>query len=113
MSWIGKLIMRLFAGLLLVILMHTAPALAAAELPLVPSATVAAAGSPKATGRLRFKSAGPVCMCGEGLSERDIEAAMRRQGLARSGEDGKSSTAVEGQDRATMESKKPKGGAAR
>jgi hypothetical protein len=27
---------------------------------------------PAAKGRLKFKSAGPMCICGEGLSERDI-----------------------------------------
>ena len=32
-------------------------------------------GLPAPTGRLKFKSAGPVCICGEGLSERDIEKA--------------------------------------
>lgn len=31
---------------------------------------------PAPKGRLKFKSAGPVCICGEGLSERDIEQAM-------------------------------------
>lgn len=29
-------------------------------------------------GRLKFKSSGPVCMCGEGMSERDIERAMAK-----------------------------------
>jgi len=33
---------------------------------------------PVAKGRLKFKSAGPVCICGEGLSERDIEQGMAR-----------------------------------
>lgn len=28
---------------------------------------------PSPKGRLKFKSGGPVCMCGEGMSERDIE----------------------------------------
>ncbi len=35
-------------------------------------------GLPAPTGRLKFKSAGPVCICGEGLSERDIEKAMAK-----------------------------------
>jgi len=33
---------------------------------------------PAATGRLKFKSSGPVCMCAEGLSERDIEQALAK-----------------------------------
>ena len=40
---------------------------------------------PAAKGRLKFKSAGPVCMCGEGLSERDIEQALAKQQLEKSG----------------------------
>jgi len=35
-------------------------------------------GVPAPKGRLKFKSSGPVCMCGEGMSERDIEQAMAR-----------------------------------
>lgn len=31
---------------------------------------------PAPKGRLKFKSSGPVCMCAEGMSERDIEQAM-------------------------------------
>jgi hypothetical protein len=33
---------------------------------------------PPPTGRLKFKSSGPVCMCAEGMSERDIEQAMAK-----------------------------------
>jgi len=34
---------------------------------------------PAPTGRLKFKSAGPVCLCGDGgLSERDIEQALAK-----------------------------------
>ena len=46
-----------------------------------PQASVAPGGSgsvPPAKGRLKFKSAGPVCMCGDGLSERDIEQALAK-----------------------------------
>lgn len=53
----------------------------AATLVSAPSASAAAAaqgGVPQATGRLKFKSAGPVCMCAEGLSERDIEQALAK-----------------------------------
>jgi hypothetical protein len=47
----------------------------------VASEVVPAAGEPQQKddsvplkkGRLRFKSSGPVCMCAEGMSERDIE----------------------------------------
>ena len=35
-------------------------------------------GVPAPKGRLKFKSSGPVCMCAEGMSERDIEQAMTR-----------------------------------
>ena len=35
-------------------------------------------GVPAPKGRLKFKSSGPVCMCAEGMSERDIEQAMAR-----------------------------------
>lgn len=33
---------------------------------------------PAAKGRLKFKSSGPVCMCAEGMSERDIEQAVAK-----------------------------------
>jgi len=35
-------------------------------------------GLPAATGRLKFKSAGPVCMCGDGMGEKDIEQALAK-----------------------------------
>lgn len=35
-------------------------------------------GVPAPKGRLKFKSSGPVCMCAEGMSERDIEQAMAK-----------------------------------
>ena len=35
-------------------------------------------GLPAPKGRLKFKSSGPVCMCAEGMSERDIEQAMAK-----------------------------------
>lgn len=35
-------------------------------------------GLPPPRGRLKFKSSGPVCMCAEGMSERDIERAMEK-----------------------------------
>jgi len=41
-------------------------------------------GVPPAQGRLKFKSAGPVCMCGDGLSERDIEQALAKSTLDQS-----------------------------
>lgn len=33
---------------------------------------------PVPKGRLKFKSSGPVCMCADGMSERDIEKAMAK-----------------------------------
>ena len=36
---------------------------------------------PEPKGRLKFKSSGPVCMCAEGLSERDIEQAIAKSKL--------------------------------
>lgn len=41
-------------------------------------ATPLRGGLPPPSGRLKFKSAGPVCMCGDGLSEQDIERAATR-----------------------------------
>jgi hypothetical protein len=32
-----------------------------------------------ASGRLKFKGRGPVCVCSSGLSERDIEQAAKRR----------------------------------
>jgi len=76
--------MRLTAFFLIVMMTHTVPVLAAAasSSEATSKASTVTSGVPPAKGRLRFKSAGPVCMCGDGMSERDIEAAMIRQGLA-------------------------------
>lgn len=41
-------------------------------------ATQGQGGVPAAKGRLKFKSAGPICMCAEGLSEKDIEQALAK-----------------------------------
>jgi hypothetical protein len=41
-------------------------------------ATQIQGGVPAPKGRLKFKSSGPVCMCGEGMNERDIEKAMAK-----------------------------------
>ena len=40
--------------------------------------TLIQGGVPAPKGRLKFKSSGPVCMCGQGMSERDIERAMAK-----------------------------------
>ena len=100
--------MWLIAGLLVVLLAHAVPAYAGpGSLPdLNAQSAVGRADLPPAKGRLRFKSAGPVCMCSEGLSEKDIERAMVRQGLAKP-------EATEERDRSAMESKTPNGGVAR
>lgn len=34
---------------------------------------------PKPTGRLKFKTSGPVCMCGEGMSEKDIARSLKQK----------------------------------
>ena len=47
-------------------------------------ATSGQGGVPAPKGRLKFKSSGPVCMCAEGLSEKDIEQAMSKAKSARS-----------------------------
>lgn len=56
-----------------------------------PQASMGSGGFPSvpaATGRLKFKSSGPVCMCAEGLSERDIEQALAKlQSEKTAGED--------------------------
>lgn len=77
--------MQLRSGFVIVLLTLSAPVMSATDTPREASSQVVTqtAGVPPAKGRLRFKSAGPVCMCGEGLSEKDIEAAMIRQGLSR------------------------------
>lgn len=41
-------------------------------------ATPGQGGVPAPRGRLKFKSSGPVCMCAEGLGERDIEQALAK-----------------------------------
>lgn len=41
-------------------------------------ATSGQGGVPAPKGRLKFKSSGPVCMCAEGLSEKDIEQALAK-----------------------------------
>jgi len=75
-GWVAAFLLPTAAGAM-------APAGAASLLALEtsPQASVAPGGSssvPAAKGRLKFKSAGPVCMCGEGLSERDIEQALAK-----------------------------------
>jgi hypothetical protein len=70
-------------GCLVVFALPLAAANAAGAAPAAsPEATAQAkqwaGGVPAATGRLKFKSAGPVCMCAEGLSERDIEQALAK-----------------------------------
>ena len=91
----------------MVLLANGVPVLAAPASPPSPSATVATGGSgvPPAKGRLRFKSAGPVCMCGEGMSEKDIERAMALRGLA-------DVDATERRNTMTRESQTPNGGGA-
>lgn len=120
MSYIDRGTMRLMAGFLIVMMAHTAPVLAAATSlsEANSNASTVTAGAPPAKGRLRFKSAGPVCMCGDGMSERDIEAAMVRQGLAKP-QAGGESVAGEGRagkatgGRAPMENQNQGGGVAR
>lgn len=55
-----------------------APAAAAAGPETTAQAKQWQGGVPAAKGRLKFKSSGPVCMCAEGLSERDIEQALAK-----------------------------------
>lgn len=45
---------------------------------LITPATSGQGGVPAPKGRLKFKSSGPVCMCAEGLSEKDIEQALAK-----------------------------------
>jgi hypothetical protein len=56
-------------------LMIALPAAAAAEAPSPAASAEAEAPRPA---RLKFKSRGPVCLCGNGLSEKDIERAAKR-----------------------------------
>ena len=59
------------------------------------------AAVPAPKGRLKFKSAGPVCMCGEGMSERDIEHALAKSAAEKIAgqESGTSQTPVGGQEK--------------
>ena len=58
---------------------------------------------PAAKGRLKFKSSGPVCMCGEGLSERDIEQALAKSNLQKlAGQDSGTSQATGGGQERTL-----------
>ena len=74
--------MRTLTGWLALLSLAAVNAAAAADAVAAASpemSTAAARGAlPAAKGRLKFKSAGPVCMCGDGLSERDIEQALAR-----------------------------------
>lgn len=98
--------MWLIIEFLLVLLAYATPAIAAPESQsqISPPLTAASGGAPPPAGRLRFKSAGPVCMCGEGLSEKDIERAMARQAKA------KQPAAAEGRNKAPTESQTPNEG---
>lgn len=73
--WAATFLLSVAAGS-----MATASAAPLASVP--PEVTVQATqgqgGVPAAKGRLKFKSAGPICMCAEGLSEKDIEQAMTK-----------------------------------
>ena len=104
--------MRWIAGLIMIFLGYGMPAHAAAQSSSPPDSPVAADGidPPSGKGRLRFKSRGPVCMCGDGLSERDIERAMVRQGLAKAQAD-TGMPRVEG-GRSAMDKQTPSGGVA-
>lgn len=68
------------AGVLLSLIAGAAPPVVAAADKSLPSSSTASGtpSLPAATGRLKFKSSGPVCMCGEGLSEKDIEQALAK-----------------------------------
>ena len=80
--------MRLLTGWAIAILLplaagsfapaSAAPALAADASPQPGMASGTYSSVPPAKGRLKFKSNGPVCMCAEGLSERDIEQALAK-----------------------------------
>jgi len=55
-----------------------APLLAPETRPQASAAPGGLSSVPAAKGRLKFKTSGPVCMCAEGLSERDIEQALAK-----------------------------------
>jgi len=40
--------------------------------------TTVRGAAPAPTGRLKFKHSGPVCKCGDGLSEQDLEQALAK-----------------------------------
>ena len=84
LAWVwGDHSMRHLTGWAIAFLFSLAPAATAAAEPVAGSqmstqATQWRGGVPAPKGRLKFKSAGAVCGCGEGMSERDIEQAMAR-----------------------------------
>lgn len=65
-------------GPVLFSLMIAMPAMAAPEAPAPADGSASERDAPRAP-RLKFKSRGPVCLCGNGLSEKDIEQAGRAQ----------------------------------
>jgi len=65
-------------ALLLAAVGGMSPVSAAQGVEISTQATPKQGGLPAPKGRLKFKSAGPVCMCGEGMSEKDIEQALAR-----------------------------------
>lgn len=71
--------MRRTASLTLSVLVFCAGAAVAQE-PASPANASSPVSSPvPASGRLKFKGRGPVCVCSSGLSERDIEQAAKRR----------------------------------
>lgn len=68
--------MRLAAAVLSLMI---AMPVAAAPGKTTPEAGSAAAGAVSSAPRLKFKSGRPVCMCANGLSEKDIERAANRR----------------------------------
>ncbi len=65
-------------GFVLLALMIAMTATAAPDAPIPPESAASERDAPRAP-RLKFKSRGPICLCGSGLSEKDIEQATRAQ----------------------------------
>lgn len=88
-GWVVAFLLPVAAGSMSPV---SAAPVSSSEINMSSRATPGQGGVPAAKGRLKFKSSGPVCMCAEGMSERDIEQAMAKSGS------GKIADKIAGQD---------------
>jgi len=65
---------------------------------------------PAPTGRLKFRSAGPVCICGNGLSEKEIEQSTAK---SKAGKDADSDSGSSGRSQVSDQEKNLNSGVAK